>query len=121
MKTDVEGNVITYKSKLITKGYRQRQRIDYDETFSRLTMLQSKRIILAIAAHYDYEICQMDVKTTFHKGNLSKDVYTTQPEVFTLGNDSKVCKLHRSIYGLKQAFKSWNIRFKEIIKEFGFS
>ena len=45
----------------------------------------------------------------FHKGNLSKDVYTTQPEVFTLGNGNKVCKFHISIYGLKQASRSWDI------------
>ena len=55
-------------------------------------MLKSKRI-LALATHYDYELWKMDVKTTFRKGNLSKDVYTTQPEFFTLGNGSKVYKL----------------------------
>ena len=69
-------------------------------------MLKSIRILLVIAAHYDYEICQIDVKTTFRKGNLSEDVYMTQPEVFILGNGSKVCKLQRSIYGLKKASRS---------------
>ena len=52
----MEGNVITYKAKLIAKGYRQRQGIDYDETFSPLAMLKSKMILLSIAAHFDYEI-----------------------------------------------------------------
>ena len=51
----------------------------------------------------------MDVKTAFHKGNLSKDVCMTQSEVFTPRNGNKVCKLQRSIYGLKQASISWNI------------
>ena len=60
----------------------------------------------------------MDVKTTFLNGNLFKDVYMTQPKGFTSGNGSKVCKLQRSIYGLKQASRSWNIRFGETIKEF---
>ena len=55
-KTDMEGNVITYKAKLIAKGYCQRQGIDHDETFSPLVMLKSIRILLAIDAHYDYEI-----------------------------------------------------------------
>ena len=63
----------------------------------------------------------MDVKTTFLNGNLSKDVYMTQPEGFTSKDGSKVCKLQKSIYGLKQASKSWNIRFDETIKESGFS
>ena len=61
------------------------------------------------------------MKTTFNKGNLSKDVCMTQPEVFAPKNGNKVCKLQRCIYGLKQASKSWNIRFDETIKEFGFS
>ena len=55
-KTDMEGNVITYKARLVAKGYRQKQGVDYDETFSPLAMLKSIRILLAIAAHYDYEI-----------------------------------------------------------------
>ena len=63
----------------------------------------------------------MDVKMTFLNGNLTEDVYMTQPEGFTSKASSKVCKLQRSIYGLKQASRSWNIRFDETIKEFGFS
>ena len=120
-KTDMEGNVITYKSRLVAKGYRKKQGVDYDETFSVVAMLKSIRILLAIAAHYDYEIWQMDVKTAFLNGNLTKEVYMTQPEGFTSGSGSKVCKLQRSIDRLKQASRSWNIRFDETIKEFGFS
>ena len=120
-KTDMEGNVITYKARLMAKGYRKRQGVDYDETFSPVAMLKSIRILLAIAAHYDYEIWKMDVKITFLNGNLTEEVYMAQPEGFISGSGSKVCKLQRSIYGLKQAFRSWNIRFDETIKEFGFS
>ena len=56
-------------------------------------MLKSIRVLLAIAAHYDYEIWQMDEKTTFLNGNLSEEVYMTQPEGFISENGSKVCKL----------------------------
>ena len=115
------GNLITYKAKLTAKGYCQRQAIDYDETFSPLAMLKSKRILLAIAAHCDYEIWKMDEKTAFLEGNPSKDVCMTQSKVFTIGNGDKVCKLQRSIYGLKQASRSWNIQFNETIKELDFS
>ena len=73
-KTHIEGNVITYKARLVAKGYHQRHGIDYDETFSLLAMLKSIRILLAIAAHCDYEVWKMDVKMAFLKGNLSKDV-----------------------------------------------
>ena len=86
--------MITYKAKPMAKGYRQRQGIDYDETFSPVVMLKSIRILLAIATHYDYEIWEIDVKTAFHKGNLSKDVCLTQLEVFTPRNGNRICKLH---------------------------
>ena len=108
-KTDMEGNVITYKARLVAKGYRQKQGISYDETFSLVAMLKSIRILLAIVAHYDYEIWKMDVKTALLNGNLTGEVYMTQPEGFISGSGSKVCKLQRSIYGLKQASRSWDI------------
>jgi len=63
----------------------------------------------------------VDVKTAFLNGNLEEDVYMTQPEGFTILEAArKVCKLHRSIYGLKQTSQSWNVRFNEAIKEFDF-
>ena len=89
-KTNMEGNVITYKARLMAKGYRQRQGIDYDETFSLVAMLKSIRILLAIVAHYDYEIWKMDVKTIFLNGNVSKEVYMTQPKGFISKNGSKL-------------------------------
>ena len=101
--------MITYKARLVAKGYRQKQGVDYDESFSPVAMLKSIRILLAITSHYDYEIWKMDVKTVFLNGNLTEEVYMTQPEGFISGSGSKVCKLQRSIYGLKQASRSWNI------------
>jgi hypothetical protein len=81
----------------------------------------SVRILLAIAAYYDYEIWKMDVKTAFLNEHLSEDVYMTQPEGFVdPENAGKICKLQRSIYGLKQASRSWNVRFDEVVKGFGF-
>ena len=64
-KTDADGNVTVYKVLLVAKGFRQVHGIDYDENFSPVAMLKSIRILLAIAAYYDYEIWQMDIKTTF--------------------------------------------------------
>ena len=101
--------MITYKVRLMAKGYHQKQRIDYHKTFSLVAMLKSIRILLAIVAHYDYEIWHMDVKMTFLNGNLTEEVYMTQPTGFISRNGRKVCKLQRSIYGLKQASRSWNI------------
>ena len=120
-KTDMHGNVQTYKARLVAKGFTQTHGVDYDETFSPVAMIKSIRILLAIAAYYDYEIWQMDVKTAFLNGHLSEDVYMVQPEGFVDPKyPNRVCKLNKSIYGLKQASRSWNLRFDEKIKEFGF-
>ena len=84
-------------------------------------MLKSVRIMLAIAAFYDYEIWQMDVKTAFLNGFLEEELYMMQPEGFVDPKGAnKVCKLQRSIYGLVQASRSWNIRFDSVIKAYGF-
>ena len=77
----MDGNVHIYKARLVAKGFKQIQGVDYDETFSLVAMLKSIRILLAIAAYFDYEIWQMDVKAAFLNGNLNEDVYLTQPEV----------------------------------------
>ena len=117
----MEGNVHIYKARLAAKGYKQIHGIDYEETFSPVAMIKSIRIMLAIAAYHDYEIWQMDVKTAFLNGNLVEDVCMTQPDGFVDPvHTQRVCKLQRSIYGQKQASKSWNIRFDQVIKEFGF-
>ena len=120
-KTDADGNVTIYKARLVAKGFRKIQGVDYDETFSPVAMLKSVRIMLAIAAYFDYEIWQMDVKTAFLNGNIEEELYMIQPKGFVDPKDAnKVCKLQRSIYGLKQASRSWNLRFDEVIKEFWF-
>ncbi|KAK9020324.1 hypothetical protein V6N11_054813 [Hibiscus sabdariffa] len=81
-KTDMDGNVQSYKGRLVAKDFRQIHSVDYDETFSPVAMTKSIRILLAIAAFHDYEIWQMYVKTAFLNGKLEEDVYMTQPEGF---------------------------------------
>src|SRR5215204_2957790 len=120
-KTDADGNITVYKARLVAKGFRQIQGVDYDETFSPVAKLKSVRILLAIAAFFDYEIWQMDVKTAFLNGDIEEELYMVQPKGFVdPKNADKVSKLQRSIYGLKQASRSWNRRFDKVIKDFGF-
>ena len=118
-KTDADGSVTIYKARIVVKGFRQVQGVDYDEIFSLVAMLKSVRIMLAIATFY--EIWQMDVKTTFLNGFIKEELYMIQQEGFVNPKGAnKMCKLQRSIYGLVQASRSWNIRFHELIKAYSF-
>ncbi|GJV75218.1 retrotransposon protein, putative, ty1-copia subclass [Tanacetum coccineum] len=115
--TDMDGIVHTYKARLVAKGYTQLYEVNYEGTFSPVGDIKAIKILISIAAYYDYEIWQMDVKTAFLNGYLDEDIYIVQPEGFIDPNHPrKVCKLQRSIYGLKQASRSWNKRFDEEIK-----
>ncbi|GJR77277.1 retrotransposon protein, putative, ty1-copia subclass [Tanacetum coccineum] len=121
-KTDMDDAVHTFKARLVAKGFTQTYGVDYEETFSPIADIRAIRIFIAIAAFYDYEIWQMDVKTAFLNGHLSEEVYMVQPEGFVNPKfPNRVCKLKRSIYGLKQASRQWNKRFDDEIKKFGFS
>ena len=71
-----------FKARLLDKGFTQNERIDYEKTFSPITMLKSIRVLLSMATHFNYEIWQMDVKTAFLNENLKKDIYMMQPDDF---------------------------------------
>ena len=92
----------------MVKGYSKRERIDFKETFSPVSTKDSFRVIIAIVAHFDLELHQMDVKTTFLNGDIDEDVYMEQPTGFAeVGKEDLVCKLNKSIHGLKQALRRW--------------
>nr|GEZ75115.1 hypothetical protein [Tanacetum cinerariifolium] len=111
-KTDMDEVVHTYKARLVAKGYTQTSGIDYEEKISPVAYIRAIRILIAIAAYYDYEIWQMDVKTAFLNGYLNEEVYMEQPEGFVNPKyPNRVCKLKRSIYGLKRASSGSNITF----------
>jgi hypothetical protein len=117
---DAYGNVERYKARLVAKGFTQKEGINYHETFSPVSKKDSFRIIMALIAHFDLELHQMDVKTTFLNRDLEDEVYMKQLESFD-DNTQKACKLNKSIYGLKkQASCQWYIKFHKVITLFGF-
>ena len=120
-KRDSMGNLERYKARLVAKGFTQKEGIDFKETFSPVSTKDSFRTIMALVAHFDLELHQMDVKTAFLNGDIDETIYMKQPENF-VSADSKemVCKLKKSIYGLKQASRQWYYKFHQVIVSFGF-
>ncbi|GJW64657.1 retrotransposon protein, putative, ty1-copia subclass [Tanacetum coccineum] len=120
--TDMDGKIHIYKAYLVTKGFTQTYGVHYKETFPPVVDIRAIRILIAIAVFYDYEIWQLDVKTAFLNGYLDEDINMVQLEGFVdPKHPKKACKLQRSIYGLKQASRSWIKRFDVEIKRFGFA
>ncbi|GKE95785.1 retrovirus-related pol polyprotein from transposon TNT 1-94, partial [Tanacetum coccineum] len=103
-KHDEKNTVIRNKSRLVVRGYRQEEGIDFEESFAPVARMEAIRIFLAYAAHKSFIVFQMDVKTAFLHGTLKEDVYVCQPEGFIdVDHPSHVYKLKKALYGLKQA------------------
>lgn len=107
-KRDASGQTIRHKARLVVKGCSQRQGIDYKETFSPVVRYSSIRMLLALSAKFNLDIDQMDAVTAFLQGDLEEEIFMTQPEGFA--KNMKVCRLKKSLYGLKQASRVWNIK-----------
>jgi hypothetical protein len=102
IKRDYKGNIDRFKVRLMAKGFTQREGIDYNETFSPVLSKDSFRIIMTLVAHYNLELHQMDVKTTFLNGDLYENAYMAQPKGFVVeGKENLGCHITKSIYRLK--------------------
>ena len=101
-KTNAEGKVEKYKSRLVAKGYSQVPGINFGDIFSPVAKVTYIRLLLSIAIAFDFEVEQMDVKTTFLHGDLEEEIYMKQLDGFVVkGKKELVCKLKKSLYGLK--------------------
>ena len=97
-------------------------RIDFGDIFSPVAKVTSIRLLLSVAAAFDFEVEQMDVKTTFLHGDLEEEIYMKQPEGFAVkGKKELVCKLKKSLYGLKQSPRMWYQKFDTFIRGLGFT
>ncbi|CAH9138620.1 unnamed protein product [Cuscuta epithymum] len=116
VKTEEHTSQPRYKSRLVVKGFSQRKGIDFDEIFSPVVKMGSIRVVLGLAASLDLEVEQMDVKTAFLNGDLDKEFYMEQPEGFQVkGKEGYVCRLQKSLYGLKQASRQWYKKFESFM------
>ena len=121
-KFNAQDKVEKYKSWLVAKGYSQVEGIDFGEIFSPVANLTSIRFLLSIVVAFDLEVEQMDVKTTFLHGDLEEEIYMKQQEGYTVkGKKEMVCKMKKSLYGLKQSPRMWYQKFDTYMLGLGFT
>lgn len=122
VKTKADGSIERFKARLVAKGFTQSYDIDYLETFAPMAKLNSIRVLLSLAANLDWPLYQLDVKNAFLNGNLEEEVYMEVPlGTESAANRGKVCRLKRSLYGLKQSPRAWFERFSKVLKQHGYT
>ena len=121
IKCKADGSVERYKARLVAKGFTQTYGVDYQETFAPVAKLNSIRVLLSLAANFEWPLHQLDVKNAFLNGELEEEVFMSLPPGFEeeLGRN-KVCRLKKSLYGLKQSPRAWFERFGTVVKGFGY-
>jgi hypothetical protein len=109
IKFNSNGFIDRYKACLVAQGYTQTFGIDYKETFASIAKMNIVHVLLLIVVNNRWLMCQMDVKNIFLHGNLEEEVYMKLPPGHPQGSDpNSVCRLHKSIYGLKQSPRAWH-------------
>jgi hypothetical protein len=122
VKTNSDGSIERYKARLVARGFDQKFGSDYDETFFPVVRLESLRTLIALSTQRGLELHHVDVHTAFLNGTLQEEVYMKQPIGYEKeGEEHLVCKLRKSIYGLKQASRCWNVALDSHLRSMGFT
>ena len=123
LKIDATGAVIRKKARCVARGFSQKDGIDYDEKFAPVISFTSLRVLLSLAAGFNMELAQVHIDTAYLYGGIDKELYLAQPEGFEkIGNHGEqlVCRLRKSIYGLKQSGCCWWKNLDSYLKDIGF-
>ncbi|GJS54117.1 ribonuclease H-like domain-containing protein [Tanacetum coccineum] len=120
IKYKSSGEIDRYKARLVAQRFGQKERIDYDETFSPVVKMVTVRCLLNVVVSNSWPIYQLDVNNVFLYGDLVETVYMKPPKWYFSSKD-KVCRLKKSLYGLKQAPRQWNAKLTSTLIENGFS
>jgi hypothetical protein len=120
-KLTLDGSLDRYTARWVLRGFTQRPGVDYDETFSPIVKFATVRVVLSLTLSRDWVIHQLDVKNAFLHGTLTETVYCSQPTGFVdADRPDLVCRLNRSLYGLKQTPRAWYSRFASYLASIGF-
>ncbi|CAI7783377.1 unnamed protein product [Closterium sp. NIES-54] len=120
IKSDADGKIERYKSRLVAKGYQQKEKVDYKELFAPVVKPTTLRTLLAGATIKGWVVKQMDVTMAFLNGILEEEIFMAQPEGFDDGS-GRVSKLKKALYGLKQAPRQWYLKLRGVLEEIGFT
>lgn len=105
---------------LVAKGYNQVQGLDYHDIFSPVTKNVTIRVMFSVVATKQWPLHQVDINNAFLHGFLDEEVFMLPPEGYSKVKEGHACCLKKSLYGLKQASRQWNIEFTKLLKSFGF-
>ncbi|MCO5593431.1 hypothetical protein L7F22_047445 [Adiantum nelumboides] len=120
-KLKSDGSIDRYKARLVARGFSQKPSLDYSETFSLVLSMTSFRVIVALAAHYQFHLHQVNIKTAFLHGDLDEELYLQQPPHYEDSTSPHYVCLHKAIYGLKQSPQQWYLKLHQFLIAHGYS
>ena len=120
IKRKADGSIDKFKARLVADGNTQKHGVDFNRVFATVVKALTIRLVLAIAAARDYNLTSLDIRQAYLQATIDEDLYMRVPPGVNSGNNSLVCKLRRSLYGLKQAGREWGLLLTSFLVSWGF-